>query len=147
MVQKSLDSCVILAHHILPQWLSSRGQVNAVQLIKYEKKLLLSWLSALGWSFLAIIIIHIHQTWQHWIICLYLYQLRKLFAEALIVTEEIYDVRESLDCPRTFAPYFSYSMNKNKDQVACTVAWNHKNKACPSKGHLKSSGSCSYVIL
>ena len=33
---------------------------------------------------------------------LYLYQHRKLFAETLIVTEEIYDVRESDNCPRTF---------------------------------------------
>ena len=43
---------------------------------------------------------------MHWIQFLYLYQLRKLFPEALIVTEAIYDVRESHTFPRTFAPYF-----------------------------------------
>ena len=35
--RKSLHSFVILAHHILPLWLSSRGQVNAVPQIKYAK--------------------------------------------------------------------------------------------------------------
>ena len=62
--------------------------------------------SALWWSFLAIIRIHIHQTWQHWIKFELLYQLRKLFAEALIVIEAIHDVRESENFPRTYAPYF-----------------------------------------
>ena len=33
--------------------------------------------------------------------------MRKLFAEALIVTEAIYEVRESDNFVRTYAPYFS----------------------------------------
>ena len=37
MSQKSLDSCLILAHHIFPLWLLSRRQVNAVPHINYEK--------------------------------------------------------------------------------------------------------------
>ena len=75
----------------MPLWLSSRGQVNAVPQIKHAKMHLLSWLSALWWPFLPIIL--------------------KLFAEALIVTEEIYDVRESDNFPRTFAPYFTHKLS------------------------------------
>ena len=37
----------------------------------------------------------------------YVNQLRKLFAEVLIVTEAIYDVRESDNVPRTFATLFN----------------------------------------
>ena len=36
----------------------------------------------------------------------YVNQLRKLFIEALIVTEAIYDLRESDNFPRTFATQF-----------------------------------------
>ena len=38
------------------------------------------------------------------------YQLRKLFAEALMVTEAIYDLRESRNCARTFDTYFTYQI-------------------------------------
>ena len=50
-------------------------------------------------------LIHIHQIWQHKL----LYQLRRLFVEALIVTEAIFDVRESHNCPRTFETHFTMS--------------------------------------
>ena len=33
-----------------------------------------------------------------------------MFAEALIVTEEIYNVGESHNFPRTFAPYFTFKL-------------------------------------
>ena len=36
-----------------------------------------------------------------------------MFAEALIVTEEMYDVGESHNFPRTFAPYFTISLLSN----------------------------------
>ena len=57
-----------------------------------------------------LILIHTHQTWQHWIKFELLNQLRKLFAEALIVTEEIYDELESHNSPRTFDTNFIYRL-------------------------------------
>ena len=38
---------------------------------------------------------------------MWFYQLRKLFAEALIVADEIYYLRESHNCPRTFDTNFT----------------------------------------
>ena len=42
-----------------------------------------------------------------------------MFAEALIVTEAIYDVRESDNCPRTFETYFIYTVETGYKVAIC----------------------------
>ena len=66
MYQKSVDSCVILANRILPQRQFIQRAGNSTPQIKYAKKYRKLFIGvdtdALWWSFLAIILIHIHQT-------------------------------------------------------------------------------------
>ena len=66
MYQKSVDSCVILANLYFASVTIIQRAGNSTPQIKYAKKYR-KWFigvdtDALWWSFLAIILIHIHQT-------------------------------------------------------------------------------------
>ena len=69
-----------------------------------------------------------------------------MFAEALIVTEEIYDVRESHNCPRTFAPYFTTIMsilkvNNIRMEDFVKILDNRSEEDEGTLGRIRGSGS------